>query len=164
MTTFRFRHRTRYTYDGPVTFGRHRLMIRPRDGHDMWILESSLVLRPKAAVRWAFDTFGNSVALLTFNDLADELVIDSELTVRRYGPDEPLSRIARHAGPFPVRYDPDDRIDLAPFLASQYPEDRTAVEGWIKAMMPELSTVPFQQLRDRLKDFANGGILAHRNS
>jgi transglutaminase-like putative cysteine protease len=140
MTTYRIRHRTRYTYDGPVTLGLHRLMIRPRDGHDMRILESSLVLRPEAEVRWAFDTFGNSVALLTFDDLADELVIDSELTVRRYGLDEPLPRIARHAGAFPVLYDSDDRTDLAPFLASQYPEDRPAVEGWIQAMMPELST------------------------
>ena len=140
MTTFRIRHRTRYTYDGPVTLGLHRLMIRPRDGHDMRILESSLVLRPEAEVRWAFDTFGNSVALLTFDGLADELVIDSELTVRRYGLDEPLPRIARHAGAFPVLYDPGDRTDLAPFLASQFPEDRTAIEGWIQSMMPKPST------------------------
>jgi hypothetical protein len=27
----------------------------------------------------------------------------------------------------------------------------------------EVLAVPFQQLRDSLKDFANGGILAHRN-
>ncbi|MEX0828253.1 MAG: transglutaminase N-terminal domain-containing protein, partial [Haliea sp.] len=81
MTTFRIKHRTHYTYDGPVRLGPHRLMLRPRDGHDMRILESSLVLRPAAEVRWAFDTFGNSIALLTFDDPADELVIDSALTV-----------------------------------------------------------------------------------
>jgi len=140
MTTFQIRHRTRYTYDAPVTFGPHRLMIRPRDGHDMRILESSLVLRPDADVRWAFDTFGNSVALVTFEDLADELLIDSELTVRRYGHDEPLSRIARHAGAFPVVYDSDDRTDLAPFLVSQYPEDQPAIERWLQGRMPEPST------------------------
>ena len=128
MTTFQIRHRTRYTYDAPVTFGPHRLMIRPRDGHDMRILESSLVLRPDADVRWAFDTFGNSVALVTFEDMADELLIDSELTVRRYGHDEPLTRIARHAGAFPVLYDSDDRTDLVPFLTSQYPEDQQVIE------------------------------------
>lgn len=137
MSTFQIRHRTRYSYDRPVTLGLHRLMIRPRDAHDMRILKSSLVLRPKADVRWAFDTFGNSVALLTFAGDTDELVIDSELTVRRYGLEEPMPRIARHAGRFPVQYDEEDLIDLAPFMASQFPEDRPAIDAWIRAAMPE---------------------------
>ena len=77
MRTFHIHHRTQYTYDRPVSFGVHHLMIRPRDGHDMRILESSLSVTPQADVRWAFDTFGNSVALLAFHDAADELVITS---------------------------------------------------------------------------------------
>ena len=160
MTTYRIRHRTRYTYDGPVTFGPHRLMIRPRDGHDMRILESSLVLSPAAEVRWAFDTFGNSVALLTFGEPADELVIESELKVRRYGVDEPLPRIARHAGAYPVQYDPDELIDLAPFLASQFPQERPAIDGWIRSILPDLPAESIDVL-DRLaaaihSDFAYG--------
>lgn len=146
MTTFQIRHRTRYDYDGPVTLGHHRLMIRPRDGHDMRILDSSLIVQPKAKVRWAFDTFGNSVALLTFDEAADELVIDSELTVRRYGLDDPMQRIARHAGIFPVVYDSDQRIDLAPFVASEFPKDRPAIEGWIRSKMPHLSTESLEVL------------------
>ena len=91
IRTLRIIHRTRYTYDRPVTFGEHRLMIRPRDGHDMRILESSLTVSPRADVHWAFDTFGNSIALLTFHEEADELSIESELLLRRYGLDEPLA-------------------------------------------------------------------------
>lgn len=138
MTTFRIRHRTRYVYDQPVTFGPHRLMLRPRDGHDMRILESSLALSPAAEVRWAFDAFGNSVALLSFDSTADELVIESELTVRRYGLDEPLPRLARHAGSYPVQYDADESIDLAPLQASQFPGDRPALAGWLGSAMPDL--------------------------
>ena len=137
MTTFRIRHHTSYAYDGPVRLGGHRLMIRPRGGHDMRVLESSLVVSPPADVHWAFDTFGNSVARLTFQGATDFLLIGSELTVRRYGVDEPLRRIARHAGPYPFAYDVDDRVDLAPLLASQFPEDRRAVEGWIGRAMPD---------------------------
>lgn len=137
MTTFRIRHYTSYAYDGPVRLGAHRLMIRPRGGHDMRILESSLVLSPPADVRWAFDTFGNSVALLTFRHTTDSLLIGSDLTVRRYGVDEPLQRIARHAGPYPFDYDVGDSIDLAPLLASQFPGDRRAVERWIGSVMPD---------------------------
>ena len=39
MTTFRVCHRTSYSYDRPVKFGLHRLMVRPRDGHDMRLLQ-----------------------------------------------------------------------------------------------------------------------------
>jgi transglutaminase-like putative cysteine protease len=137
MTTFRVSHRTRYAYDGPVRLGLHRLMIRPRDGHDMRILESSLAVSPAADVRWSFDTFGNSVAFLTFHRPAEALVIDSALVVRRYGVDAPLERIARHAEPYPFAYDADDSIDLAPLLGSQFPGDRPIVEAWIGRVLPE---------------------------
>ncbi len=136
MTTFRIRHRTRYSYDRRVELGLHRLMIRPRDSHDMRILESSLIVTPAADVRWAFDTFGNSVAYLTFHQPTELLLIDSELTVRRYGVDEPLERIARHADTYPFAYDLDDSIDLAPLLQSQFGADRPAVERWIADVMP----------------------------
>jgi transglutaminase-like putative cysteine protease len=136
MTTYRIRHRTRYTYDGPIMLGLHRLMTRPRDGHDMRILESNLVVSPAADVRWSFDTFGNSVAFLTFHQPAETLLIDSELTVRRYVVDEPLARIARHSEAYPFAYDINDSIDLAPLLASQFPDDRHSVEAWIASAIP----------------------------
>ena len=138
MRTYRIRHRTRYAYDRPVSFGVHHLMIRPRDGHDMRLLDSSLVVEPKADVRWAYDTFGNSVAWLTFHDAADELIIESLLELRRYGFDEPLPRIERHAVGYPFSYDADDSIDLAPLLVLLFPADRQAVEAWIGGVV----TVP----------------------
>jgi transglutaminase-like putative cysteine protease len=138
IRTLRILHRTRYTYDRPVTFGEHRLMIRPRDGHDMRILDSSLSVSPRADVHWAFDAFDNSVALLSFHDEADELVIESELLLRRYGLDEPLARIERYAGAYPVHYDADDGIDLAPYLIVAEPQDHEALAAWIVRVMPHL--------------------------
>jgi transglutaminase-like putative cysteine protease len=136
MTTFRIRHRTQYSYERAIALGLHRLMIRPRDSHDMRILESSLVVSPAADVRWSFDTFGNSVAFLTFHHPAEALLIDSELTIRRYGVDQPLERIARHAGSYPFTYETDDSVDLAPLLASHFPCDRPMVQAWIDSVMP----------------------------
>jgi len=146
MRTLQIDHQTRYAYDRPVAFGVHRLMIRPRDGHDMRILDSSLIVTPAADVHWAFDTFGNSVALLTFHEEADELVIASRLELRRYGLDEPVTRIERHASDYPFRYDTDDSIDLGPLLSIHCPQDRPAVERWISAMMPELPNRSLQVL------------------
>jgi hypothetical protein len=121
-------------------------MIRPRDGHDMRILDSSLIVTPRADVHWAFDTFGNSVALLTFHEEADELVIASELKLRRYGLDEPVPRIERHASDYPFRFDRDDSIDLALLLSVHCPQDRPAVERWVSATMPELPNRSLQVL------------------
>lgn len=136
MTTFRVRHRTSYSYDRPVEFGLHQLMVRPRDGHDMRLLDSSLAVTPEAEIRWAFDTFGNSIALLSFAEAAEELVIESELTLRRFGYDNPVDRLARHTGPYPFAYEPDESVDLAPMLALQYPADRPAVQAWMAASLP----------------------------
>jgi transglutaminase-like putative cysteine protease len=161
MMTFRIKHRTRYNYDRSVAFGVHSLMIRPRDAHDMRILDSSLAVRPQADVRWAFDTFGNSVALLTFHKEADELVIASELELRRYGYDEPVSRIEQFAGDFPVRYDPEDTIDLGPLMMLLYPQDQPAVEAWITKAIPELPARSLQVL-DALVGAVHGGFRYRR--
>ena len=113
-------------------------MIRPRDGHDMRVLDSSLTVSPRADVHWAFDTFGNSVALLSFHDAGDELVIESELLLRRYGLDEPLARIERFAGSYPVSYDAEERIDLSPYLMADQPQDQAVLAAWIVHAMPQL--------------------------
>jgi len=131
MTTFRVRHHTTYSYDRPVEFGAHRLMMRPRDGHDLRLLESNLTISPPADIRWEFDTFGNSVAVLSFPHAAQRLAVRSDLTVRRYGHDDPTDRLIRHTGPYPFEYDPEEVTDLAPLTALLFPGDRKALGVWL---------------------------------
>ena len=121
-------------------------MIRPRDCHDMRILDSGLAVAPRADVHWAFDIFGNSVALLAFHDAADELVITSELLLRRYGLDEPLARLGRYAGAYPVRYDAHESIDLGPYLMADQPQDQQVVAAWIAEVLPQLPSGSLQVL------------------
>ena len=45
MTILRVRHQTRYKYRSPVELGEHRLMMRPRDSHDLRLLSTSIVDR-----------------------------------------------------------------------------------------------------------------------
>jgi len=56
----------------------------------MWSLDSSLHVSSGVDVHWAFDTFGNSFARLSFHHAADELMIERMLLLRRYCLDEPL--------------------------------------------------------------------------
>jgi transglutaminase-like putative cysteine protease len=139
MTLIRVRHTTRYRYDRPVELDEHRLMIRPRDSHDLRLREAGLRIRPQALVRWSFDTFGNSIARAFFEEPTEELVIESDLLVSRHVFDDPLVSFAAAAEPYPFRYRDDEQVDLAPLLHLQHPEDRSAVTAWRARALPEPS-------------------------
>ncbi len=66
MKNIRIQHSTTYQYSEPVTLLPHKLMIRPRVGHDIQLLSSSLKITPRSTVRWHRDIYGNSVAMVTF--------------------------------------------------------------------------------------------------
>ena len=57
-------HTTAYAYARPVSFGRHRLVIRPREGHDLRVEGMELRIEPAHRLMWTRDVFGNSIALV----------------------------------------------------------------------------------------------------
>ena len=58
-------HTTEYTYRNPVGLSRHRMMLRPRDSHDLRLHDARIEVEPPPGIeRWAHDVFGNSVCLL----------------------------------------------------------------------------------------------------
>jgi hypothetical protein len=83
MSRTRISHTTAYRYSEPVSFGIHRLVIRPREGHDLQVESLSLKVSPAAAVSWHRDIFGNSIALASFSEPADLLEFSSEAIVCR---------------------------------------------------------------------------------
>lgn len=94
-------HRTEYIYDRPVVLDPHLLMLRPRDGHDLWVDDAFLTIQPQASLRWYFDTFGNSVAEASFAGATDRLLIESKLILRRYVSDRLVRGDAVHVCPYP---------------------------------------------------------------
>lgn len=129
------RHRTEYTYTGPVSFGPHRLMLRPRDSFDMRILNATLTTSPPATLNWMHDAYGNPVAVAEFEGESDQLVIESELTLRRYGSSLPTPNVnPRWAAMRRVEYSEPERIVLAPFI---HPAEEGAEQmlGWAQATM-----------------------------
>lgn len=61
MPLVTIRHATTCRYARPVEFGDHRLMFRPRDSHDMRLLETGLEIVPSARIRWLHDVFVQTV-------------------------------------------------------------------------------------------------------
>src|SRR5437660_11301576 len=85
MPVLTIHHKTIYRYAHPVAFGEHRIMLRPRDGHDLRVLSGSLRIVPEPmSLRWIRDVFGNSVAIATFDERAETLSFHDTATVQHY--------------------------------------------------------------------------------
>jgi transglutaminase-like putative cysteine protease len=83
MKLLTVRHVTTYRYKQPVSFGEHRMMLRPRDSYDQRLIEAKLTVDPEpSALNWMHDAFGNCVAIARFTGRADKLTFDSSRTSR----------------------------------------------------------------------------------
>lgn len=74
-------HETCYTYSSPVEFGPHRLVLRPREGHDVRLLMMNLETSPRSQIRWHRDILDNSIAIAEFDQPAAQLKIRSEFII-----------------------------------------------------------------------------------
>jgi transglutaminase-like putative cysteine protease len=146
MKLLTVRHATTYRYAAPVTFGQHRLMLRPRDSHDLRLVEAELTLSPPGTVRWLHDVFGNSVALVDFAQAAAELAIVSTLTIERYALARLDFPIAPEAANYPFMHSADDRSDLGRLRERHYPDPRGIVDEWARRFVLETPTDTFNLL------------------
>ena len=84
LTVLNVRHTTVYRYRRPVMLGDHRLMLRPRDSHDLRLIQTSLTLSPPATLRWIHDVFGNSIAITSFTEQATQLTFESSFRAEHF--------------------------------------------------------------------------------
>lgn len=130
MSRLEIVHETVYRYRHPVSFGPHRLVVRPREGHDVNIVGMRFDVSPRHDLRWSRDVFGNSIATLSFEEPADVLRIASHVVlVRTLHSDEPYDRV--RSLDYPVTYDPLEVPMSAVYLAPSFVEDVTAVQGFV---------------------------------
>lgn len=130
MRLLTVRHSTTYRYARPVRFGQHRMMLRPRDSHDLRLVGAELTLSPPGNVRWLHDVFGNSIALADFQAPAPTLTISSTLKLERYGLDGLVFPIAPEAEFYPFIYSSNDRVDLGRLLEQHYPDPDGVLARW----------------------------------
>lgn len=117
MSRLLIRHETRYDYERPVTFGPHRLLVRPRDSHAVRIGAATLTVSPPGDIRWAYDALGNCVCWFTPQGEATSLTILSELEIERFPAPLTALPISDPKSATPVDYDLTDRAALAPYMA-----------------------------------------------
>ena len=83
--SFTVRHSPSIATREPVGLGEHRMMFRPRESHDLRLIQPSLDITPHPArLRWLHDPFDNSVAVATFEGTTSELRFDSAVTLEHF--------------------------------------------------------------------------------
>ena len=144
----RIRHATTYKYAGAVSFGPHRLMLRPRDSFDLRVVDTSLSIAPQARLRWMHDAYGNSVAVAHFATPADTLDIVSELVIQRFGSALPRTEIEPATAVIGVVYTEAERAVLQPYLDLAAADPDGVLDAWLAEFRNRVGDGSGHLLRD----------------
>jgi len=131
MRRLNISHVTEYLFSGPVALLPHRLLLRPRENHNVRIESSILEIFPRHTVQWKRDVLDNSVAVVGFPEPSDRLRITSNVVIQHYEENPFDFLVDDYAVIHPFDYAIEEQADLAPFREAVYPADREAVQRWL---------------------------------
>jgi transglutaminase-like putative cysteine protease len=131
MKLLTVRHVTTYRYKQLVSFGEHRMMLRPRDSYDQRLIESRLAIDPEPSVlNWTHDVFGNCVAIARFSRRADKLTFDSTIRLD-HEPNNALEfELEDYAREYPFSYSSEEVPDLLRTIERQYLDREREIDRW----------------------------------
>ncbi len=131
MKRIRIHHVTEYTFSQVVEFTEHRLLLRPREGHDIRVASSKLDVSPVYSIKWYRDIYGNSVGVLRLNEPSLHLKIESEVLIEHYEA-QPLDFIVdERIFMFPFAFEPQERLDLLPYRTHTWPNKTEPLKKWV---------------------------------
>jgi transglutaminase-like putative cysteine protease len=151
MPRVRITHTTEYRYVRPVRFTTHRLMLRPRDSHDLRLLSATLGLTPApASTRWAHDVFGNSIATVNWDEglAANTLRLVSTLDLEHFPGASGLARdqLDPVAETYPFSYAVEEFPDLAWLLHRHHDDPERRVDAWARRFLWDRGPTPTFEL------------------
>jgi len=136
MRLLTVRHITAYHYRQPVSFGEHRMMLRPRDSYDQKLIEARLVITPEpAALRWVHDVFGNCVAIARFSGRAAELCFDSTIRLDHTPTNALEFQIEDYASTYPFFYGSEESPDLLRSIERQFLDPDRDIDRWARQFL-----------------------------
>src|ERR1700712_5474061 len=115
------------------------MMMRPRDSHDLRLLETSLLIRPAGKVRWIHDVFGNSVAIARFDKPAAALHVESTFRAEHYPLAAHSVEIEAYARRHPFSYDVAELPDISRTAERYYSDPKHHVDNWVRRFVEESS-------------------------
>ncbi|MDB5669896.1 MAG: transglutaminase [Alphaproteobacteria bacterium] len=133
MPLLNLSHITSYSYNQPVHFGEHRIMVRPRESYDQHLIHATLHIDPEPLeVRWLQDVFGNSVAIATFDRAAKSLLIDSRVKVQHSPAEVQGIDVEEYARFYPFTYSSEEMPDLLRSIERQHVDPLRVIDTWAR--------------------------------
>jgi transglutaminase-like putative cysteine protease len=131
MHRIRIQHLTEYLFSAPVTLNPHRLLIRPREGHDVRIESSKLDISPAYRIKWQRDVFDNSLAVVSFKAPSNRLTIASEVVIQHFEQAPFDFMVEDYAVNYPFNYADAERTDLIAYQQLVFLNDQPAINHWL---------------------------------
>ena len=136
MPVLSIAHITTYAYRQPVTFGEHRLMVRPRESYDQQLLDARIDIDPAPAeLRWLHDVFGNAVAVACFEGTATHLRIAAHARLDHHPTPIDAVALETYARRYPFTYSSEDMPDLIRSIERQHHDPERVVDRWARAFI-----------------------------
>ncbi len=158
MRRLQIEHETTYEYAETVTLLPHKLLLRPREGHDVRIESADLTLSPAHHLQWQRDVYDNAVAWASFGEPSDRLSIASRLLLQHYD-DRPLDfLVADFAVFYPFQYPAAERVDLEPYLSPVFVSDQPPLGAWLRPFWRPGRAVETYTLLDTINKAIAGGF------
>lgn len=134
-------HVTTYSYNRPVHFGEHRLMVRPRESYDQHLISSALEFDPPPReLRWLHDVFGNSVAIATFDTPHHQLQIQNNAQLEHFPSDLEDVNIEDYARNYPFTYSSEEMPDLLRSIERQGLDPQRKIDTWARRFVGTAGT------------------------
>ncbi len=134
MQRLRIKHLTEYIFQTSVWLNNHRLLLRPREGHDVRIETSKLSITPAYNIKWQRDVFDNSLAIVSFLEASNKLTIASEVVIQHYELTPYDFVIEDYAVNYPFTYAVDELVDLVSFQQPIFLNDQNDVNIWLQQL------------------------------
>ncbi|MFA5984973.1 MAG: transglutaminase family protein [Methylococcaceae bacterium] len=132
MRRLQIKHLTAYQFPEAVKLLPHRLLLTPRENHDVHIESSELIISPEYQLQWQRDVQDNALVNVSFSLSSTQLSITSLVIIRHYD-DQPLDFIvADYAVKYPFLYEPTEHFDLMPYLTVLYEQDQAPLADWLQ--------------------------------
>lgn len=132
---FQVVHTTRYRYARPVTFSEHRVIFRPRAGHDIRVLDESLTVNLPHSVRWIQDALSNSVAFVTLTGAGTLLEFVCRFTIDHLGVRNASLPLEPRGMRLPLQHTPDEWEDLQATMRPHTEDPDGVLAAWANAFL-----------------------------
>jgi transglutaminase-like putative cysteine protease len=153
MQRYRIVHQTYYNFTEEVLLGEHKLLLRPREGHELRIESFDLHITPAASLLWHRDVEDNSVAIANFTQPTRQLAIESEVIIQQYN-EAPLNfMVSDYALRYPFAYHIDDEPLLSPYMTLPDSQTITLLKSWIAKFWQPGDKIQTYTLLQRIAEY-----------